>query len=65
MRIRLEQDLAVRHSRQVDIGHVLAPAGDKPDVLDTANRLAYPKAVHGSLKREHLATHYYMAAAEQ
>jgi hypothetical protein len=24
------QDLAVHHSRQVDIGHVLAPVGDKP-----------------------------------
>jgi len=43
-----EQHLAVRHSRKIDIANVAASPGNKAGVLDAANRLADPKAVHGS-----------------
>jgi hypothetical protein len=47
-----EQHLAVRHSRKIDIANVAASPGTKAGVLDAANRLADPKAVHGFPRKE-------------
>ena len=50
--MRGEQHLAVRYSRKIDIANVAASPGTKAGVLDAANRLADPKAVHGFPRKE-------------